>query len=104
MKDQEEMDPKQIKKKKKQLKTMVTQQFAAKIEDDHNQEQHHEYLQIRKETYRICISNKIFYQKIGKYPQIMDLFKLIGFRRVSNQTISAFNIIKDGVTEHDLDK
>ena len=63
-----------------------------------------EYQQIRKETYRISINNALFYSKLGKYPQIMDLLKLIGFRRVSNQFNSAFNYLRDPTSKNDLDR
>ena len=39
------------------------------------------YSQLKKETYRININSSIFYQKIGKYAQIMDLMQNIGFKK-----------------------
>lgn len=63
-----------------------------------------EYALIRKETFRILISSSLFYNKVGKYPQIMDLFKLIGFRRVSNQFTSAFCFLKDPTPDEEIDE
>ena len=41
-------------------------------------------------NYRINISNKIFYSKLGKYEQIINLFKLIGFQKKQSRNYSAF--------------
>lgn len=63
-----------------------------------------DYQAIRMEIFRIPISNALFYNKIGKYPQIMDLFKLIGFRRVMHQYTTAFSFLKDPTPDTELDE
>ena len=37
----------------------------------------------------------LFYQSLGKYSQIMQIFKLIGFRRIDRNICTAFNHMKD---------
>ena len=96
--------PKGGKKKKKKLDSRADEQFAAAQEDEIKAQMEREYQLIRKETFRILISNSLFYNKIGKYPQIMDLFKLIGFRRVSNQFTSAFCFLKDPTPDAELNE
>ena len=56
------------------------------------------YQKLRKETYRININSPIFYQKIGKYTQIMDLMQNIGFVKQTEQINTAFNFVKDPET------
>ena len=46
-------------------------------------------------NYRINISNKIFYSKLGKYEQIINLFKLIGFQKKQSRNYSAFQFVVD---------
>ena len=44
-----------------------------------------------------------YFHKIGKYSEIMDLFLLIGFYKVTNQVNSAFNFLRDPQTMEDQD-
>jgi hypothetical protein len=62
-----------------------------------------EHLSIRKETFEVIINNPIFYSSLGKYPQVMDLFKLIGFNKVDKQMNTSFNFVRDPENLETLD-
>jgi len=63
-----------------------------------------DYWHMKKDVYSIRINNSLFYQKMGRFPQIMDLFKLIGFRKVSSQLCTAFNFLRDPHSLQDLER
>ena len=57
---------------------------------------------IKQDVYQIPINNPIFYHKLGKYPQVMELFRLIGFRKVTRQINTALKYMRDPTSAEDL--
>lgn len=57
---------------------------------------------IRADVYIIKVNNPLFYNKLGKYPQVMEMFRLIGFTKKTRQLGSALKNMRDVATPLDM--
>ena len=53
--------------------------------------------------FKIKINTSTFYKKLGKYSQIMQLFKIMGFKLNQTNCKTAFKYIKDPNSKEILD-